>query len=354
MKNREKKEWYLYKGIIPHIILLVSCVAVGVTWAFINNYQKDTIQLIGTCLIIFFDMEVVRLVLIWFKKLNMKFGYRVMETSSVKRIIWINLLGLLFFYVLFIAINTIGVMLWVILLHMIKGWDLPNLAEVVIDGQVIKVTAIAMLLSSPIFLIQKWIQAVKNEFKLKEQNLIFQNETLKNQVNPHFLFNSLNTLSSLVNTEVETAGQFIGKLSVIYRYILDNGSKLKVSLKEEVDFIRDYFYLHQIRNEGKIFLNVEISEKDYSFSILPVSLQLLIENAIKHNMATHNKPLIINIYIEGRNIVVKNNIQKMATRVLSTNIGLKNLSERAKLVTGNEIKISETESEFLVKVPLLT
>ncbi|MCF8357120.1 MAG: histidine kinase [Prolixibacteraceae bacterium] len=353
MQNREKKDWYLHQGIVFHLVLFLACVAVGVIWAHIGKYQKDTTQIIGTCLIIFFDMEIVRLVLLWFKKLNKKFGNRVMETSSVKRFIWINLMGLLFFYALFIAINTIGVMLWVIILHLIKGWDLPNLAEVVIDGQVIKVTAIAMLFSSPIFLIQKWIQAVKNEYKLREQNLIFQNETLKNQVNPHFLFNSLNTLSSLVNTEVETAGQFISKLSVIYRYILDNGSKLKVPLKDEVDFIRDYFYLHQIRNEGKILLNIEIPESDYSYHILPVSLQLLIENAIKHNMATHEKPLKINIYIEGQNIVVKNNIQKIASRVVSTNIGLKNLTERVKLVTGEEVIIEETEREFLVKVPLL-
>jgi LytS/YehU family sensor histidine kinase len=193
---------------------------------------------------------------------------------------------------------------------------------------------------------------MKREFELREQNLIFQNETLKSQVNPHFLFNSLNTLSSLVNTQTEIANYFITKLASIYRYILDNSSKVKVPLKDELEFIKDYFYLHQIRNEGKIILSIDI-KNEFSFEILPVSLQLLIENAIKHNMATQDKPLIISLYIEEQHVVVKNTIQRMATQVVSTNIGLKNLNERVRLVTGKEIVIIENEGNFLVKVPLI-
>jgi LytS/YehU family sensor histidine kinase len=219
---------------------------------------------------------------------------------------------------------------------------------------IFKLVAIALLFTTPIFFFIPWQESMKREFELREQNLIFQNETLKNQVNPHFLFNSLNTLSSLVNTHVEIAGQFIGKLSTIYRYILDNSTKVKVPLKEEVQFIEDYFYLHKIRTEGKIELNIAIKGDEYNFEILPVSLQLLVENAIKHNIATLEKPLKIAIYIEGQNIVVKNNLQKMATMVVSTKIGLKNLNERVRLITGKEIFIEETTSYFLVKVPLLS
>jgi LytS/YehU family sensor histidine kinase len=148
------------------------------------------------------------------------------------------------------------------------------------------------------------------------------------------------------------AGQFIARLSVIYRYILDNSSKLNVPLNEELEFIRDYYYLHQIRNDGKIKLEIDIND-GYSYEIIPISLQLLIENAIKHNMATQDKPLIINVYLEGQNVVVKNNIQKMATQVVSTKIGLKNLNERLRLITGKEIIVTESEGNFLVKVPLI-
>jgi LytS/YehU family sensor histidine kinase len=112
--------------------------------------------------------------------------------------------------------------------------------------------------------------------------------------------------------------------------------------------------MHQIRNEGKINLTIDIKESEYKYEILPVSLQLLVENAIKHNMATAEKPLTIHIYLEDGYIVVNNNIQKMATQIVSTKIGLKNLSERIRLVTGKEIIISESEEKFIVKVPLMT
>jgi LytS/YehU family sensor histidine kinase len=214
--------------------------------------------------------------------------------------------------------------------------------------------AIALLLTIPIFLFIPWQQSMKRESELREQNLIFQNETLKNQINPHFLFNSLNTLNSLVDAQTEVAGQFISKLSQNYRYILENSSKVKVPLKDELAFIEDYFYLHEIRSGGKKFLTTQMKDDDYSYDILPVSLQLLIENAVKHNMATIERPLKIFIYIEGENIVVRNNLQKMATQVVSTKIGLKNLNERVSLVTGKEIIIEETASDFLVKVPLLS
>jgi LytS/YehU family sensor histidine kinase len=156
-----------------------------------------------------------------------------------------------------------------------------------------------------------------------------------------------------LNTEVEVAGQFISKLSVIYRYILDNSSKQTVPLNQEIAFIRDYYYLHQIRNEGKIKLEIDINNDENSYKIIPISLQLLVENAIKHNMATQDKTLTINVYLEDKYVVVKNNIRKMATQVVSTKIGLKNLNERVRLVTGKELIVTEHDGNFTVIVPLM-
>ena len=267
------------------------------------------------------------------------------------------LLGLASLYVLCLVSGALVFCMFRIVLYLAQGLNLAiYLSEYfrIYFSSDIKALSIGLLFSVPIFLYTEWQSGLKREYKLKEQNLIFQNETLKNQVNPHFLFNSLNTLSSLVNTQTEIANQFIGKLSIIYRYILENSSKVKVPLKEELAFIKDYFYLHEIRSEGKILLSIEIKDDDYNYAILPVSLQLLIENAIKHNMATLEKPLKINIYTEEQNIVVKNNLQKMATQVASTKIGLKNLRERVKLITGKEILVEETTGDYLVKVPLLS
>lgn len=215
-----------------------------------------------------------------------------------------------------------------------------------------KSTITGLSVGAIIFIVLLWQASLKREQKLREENLIFQNETLKNQVNPHFLFNSLNTLSSLVTSQPDVAEAFINRLSSIYRYILENSSKDRVRLGVELSFIRDYFFLHQIRDDGKIKLNITADEKS-EFEILPVSLQILVENCIKHNKATRDNPLIIQIYQENRHIVVSNNLQRMAVRMKSTEIGLKNLAQRIKLISGKELIIEETATDFIVKIPLL-
>jgi LytS/YehU family sensor histidine kinase len=208
-------------------------------------------------------------------------------------------------------------------------------------------------LGAVIFGFLLWQTSLRREQKLREENLIFQNQTLKAQVNPHFLFNSLNTLSSLIVTNPETAEKFLARLSQIYRYITENSTLDKVFLEHELRFIHDYFFLHQIRDENKIILDDTIRESG-KYCILPVSLQVLVENAIKHNMATREKPLVIKIFLEGDMIVVKNNLQKMPGALKSTGIGLKNLSERIKLLTGKDIQVNESQNEFTVKMPLLS
>ncbi|MCJ7448664.1 MAG: histidine kinase [Bacteroidales bacterium] len=219
-------------------------------------------------------------------------------------------------------------------------------------GEWLKATIGGLLFGAAIFIFIQWQDALKREQKLREENLIFQNETLKNQVNPHFLFNSLNTISSLIQLQPETAEKFINNLSSVYRYILENGPRDKVALKSELDFIIGYFNLHEVRDEEKIILNIEEIDTG-KFEILPVSLQILIENAIKHNIATRENPLRISIYIEGQYIVVNNNLQKKATQLQSMKIGLKNLSERIRLTTGKDLVIEETNNYFVVKLPLL-
>lgn len=216
----------------------------------------------------------------------------------------------------------------------------------------IKSTLAGLSFGAIIFIVFLWQDSLHREQKLREENLIFQNETLKNQVNPHFLFNSLNTISSLVQEQPEEAERFINHLSSIYRYIIENGHKNKVSLKSELDFITDYYNLHKTRDEEKILLSIDVPGADH-YEILPVSLQTLLENAIKHNIATRDNQLRITISIEGQFIVVKNNLQRKASQLKSTMTGLKNLSERIRLITGKEMIVEETEEYFTVKLPLI-
>ena len=262
-------------------------------------------------------------------------------------------------FVLFIIACFIAALIIVLLFRVIEGGRSGGDIAGVLNNFFVyefsswfKATLGGLTFGAIIFIVIQWQDALQREQKLREENLIFQNETLRNQVNPHFLFNSLNTLSSLIETRPDVAESFINKLASIYRYILENSNKDRVPLLTELAFITDYFELHKVRDQGKMVLNVNTPGAS-EFKIIPVSLQILMENAIKHNMATRENPLNISIYIENDNVVVKNNLQKMEAHLKSTQIGLKNLAERIRLISGRELFIDETGNFFIVKVPLL-
>jgi two-component system LytT family sensor kinase len=262
-------------------------------------------------------------------------------------------------FVLFIIACFISAFIIFLLFKYIDTWILQGDMKDVLNQFLVyefngwfKSTIGGLTFGAIVFIVIQWQDALKREQKLREENLIFQNETLKNQVNPHFLFNSLNTLSALVSTNPETAEKFINRLASVYRYILENSRKDKVPLQSELEFIRDYFELHKIRDGEKILLKTDAPEPG-KYEILPVSLQILVENAIKHNMATRENPLFISIYIENKSVIVRNNLQKMGVQLQSTKIGLRNLAERVRLTTGSELIIEETNSEFIVKIPLI-
>lgn len=215
----------------------------------------------------------------------------------------------------------------------------------------ISATLIGFAFGTLFFFYAQWSDALKREEKLAQEKLLFQYETLKSQVNPHFLFNSLNTLSSLVHSNPSMSEEFIRKLSNIYRYILENQEKDLVPLADEIQFVHEYFALQKIRDEEKIELNVELNETE-NLLIPPVSLQLLIENALKHNVATRKNPLVVTIHNEGLDkLVVRNNLQPKSQLSSSSKTGLKNLNERCRLILKREIEIIQTETEFVVKIP---
>jgi two-component system LytT family sensor kinase len=202
------------------------------------------------------------------------------------------------------------------------------------------------------FFFMQWSDALKSMQKLREEKLIFQYETLKSQVNPHFLFNSLNTLSSLVRSDPDQSEQFIQRLSSVYRYVLENQDKDLVPVSAELDFVREFVALQKIRDQEKIELKIESNGSD-SALIMPVSLQMLVENAFKHNMASRKEPLWVTIHFEGLDkVVVRNSLQPKNQLGDRGGIGLKNLNERSRLILGREIEIQKTAEEFVVKVPL--
>jgi len=177
--------------------------------------------------------------------------------------------------------------------------------------------------------------------------------TLKNQVNPHFLFNSLNTLVTMIPEEPKLAIEFVQKLSTTYRNILELRDEKLIPLRQELKSLDSYIYLLKTRFQGKIqiynHLDAHLSDK----FILPLSLQILIENAVKHNITSKKKPLRIGISEEDGYIVVKNNLQKKDQQYNSTKMGLANIQSRYRLLINAEIIIEESEDSFTVKLPII-
>ncbi len=267
------------------------------------------------------------------------------------------LLRLLYFYLTVLLIASIIFLVFFAVNVLSSGGGFSDVISGILNTELngfFASTLTGFGLGAVFFFYVQWSDSLKREQKLTQEKLIFQYQTLKNQVNPHFLFNSLNTLSSLVRENPDLSEEFIQKLSHIYRYILDDKEKELVPLSEEIKFVQDFFYLQKIRDEEKITLKIEIQNME-GVRILPVSLQLLVENALKHNSATRNNPLEIIIHNEGIDrLVVRNNLQKKTRLSESPGIGLKNLNERSKLILNTEIDVIETADEFVVKIPVKT
>lgn len=179
-------------------------------------------------------------------------------------------------------------------------------------------------------------------------------EALKNQIDPHFIFNSLNTLSHLIEDNPAKAKQFNDNLADVYRYILQNKARGLVLLREEIDFLKDYFSLLKIRFEEAVQLKLVIKEEILDkYLIPPISLQVLAENAIKHNEFSLANPLYIDIHFINEELVIHNNMKKKKLRKASSKIGLQNLNDRYLLTTNNVIRVTENNNDFTVNLPVL-
>ena len=194
-----------------------------------------------------------------------------------------------------------------------------------------------------------------NMEKMKRENMKAQYLVLKSQLDPHFLFNSLSVLSSIIHSDVNLAEEFLMRLSKTLRYVIEKKELTLVSLDEEIHFIEDYFFLINNRFEEGINFNNSLDKTICQDNYIPpASLQLLIENAVKHNRFSADEPLQIELYSENNRIIVKNNINIRDDQTNSTNQGLQNLSQRFSYFTESEVSITLNESEFIVSIPILT
>jgi two-component system LytT family sensor kinase len=216
------------------------------------------------------------------------------------------------------------------------------------------VTFVMISLEMGIFFLHQWRHSCVELERFQQEHAEFRFQALKNQINPHFLFNSLNTLSSLIYVDQDDAAKFVRQLAKVYRYVLENREKEVIRLETELTILESYIYLAETRFRDKLVVDIHIDDGVKQRGIPPMTLQMLIENAIKHNITSQARPLHINIFSENDEyLVIQNSLQRISSIAYSSRIGLKNVITRYKYCTPRDIIIEEGKGLFTVKLPLL-
>ncbi len=200
--------------------------------------------------------------------------------------------------------------------------------------------------------INRWKDSIQKAAQLEKEKTLVQFDNLKNQINPHFLFNALSALDSLISENPRLASQFLQHLSRVYRYVLQNKDRTIVPLEVELDFIRNYIFLVETRFQKSMKIKMGVPDEHSDKMIVPVTLQVLIENAIKHNIANEERPLCIEVNIVNDYLVVQNNFQPRSNVETSNGQGLENLKSLYRFLTDKPLTI-EQNAKFKVFVPLL-
>lgn len=257
-----------------------------------------------------------------------------------------------------IVLSLIGI--FVARLILLVGIDNTPLADFVRGEKLeyYKISLLIALVISVIFYVA-WHFKYRQENKVKEQKIIAGTasakfDALKNQLDPHFLFNSLNVLTSLIEEDPAQAQKFTTSLSKVYRYVLEQKNKDLVTVDEELAFAKTYIKLLKMRFEESIVFDIPEQSSSPEAKIVPLSLQLLLENAVKHNIVTPARPLRIRVYEEGGMLCVSNNHQEKGVVKKSSEVGLKNIQQRYHILSDREVHIEKVKSEFTVKLPILT
>ena len=313
------------------------------TTSFIEFTTDENIKFMHALAWIFSDFVVVYCVIL--------FNYSWKESFIRKNLKgwnkqFVNITTNIFLYLL---LSLLAYILFRSLPHNVEVYSIVSFLEKFIFAEI------------PALIIAYLLLANKNAQRNKEVMVQLQIENkkaelqgLKEQISPHFLFNTLNTLISVIRTEEKSESiDFVENLSSVYRYILDNQSLDTVKLGDELSFLKSYLYLLKKRFGGDLKININISSEIENNSVPPFALQMLIENAIKHNILTDNHPLEIKIKQIGTHIRVENNLNpKIVTESLG--IGLVNLNKRFQLIAGKEINITKSDLSFSVSIPFIS
>jgi sensor histidine kinase YesM len=216
-------------------------------------------------------------------------------------------------------------------------------------------TLLICLIYEAVFFFEAWKSNVRRAESLEKEKIQSQLDALKSQMDPHFLFNSMNTLAALIDEDNRDAQLYLEKLADVYRYVLVHRNNNTVSLEEELGCVEAYVYLNKIRFRDNLEVTIEVSDKARRMYIIPLCLQMLVENAVKHNMASREKPLRISIHEEEEDnvIIVENNVSEKPVLNRSTKVGLQNIINRYSYLSDKKVSVVKTDTIFRVQIPLI-
>lgn len=266
--------------------------------------------------------------------------------SPLKRVIY----QILFLSLFFSALISIGFFLWMrinenLTFDLIKDEAIPSLKVAFIF------MFLSLLVGNAVLFFKNWRESAIQQEELKRAHLALQYQSLKDQVRPHFLFNSLSSLATLINTDSEKATQFVHKLSDVYRYLLEQRESELVPLRDDLQFMEDYVFLQKIRFGNKLRLEKKL-DLDPDRMVIPLSIQMLVENAIKHNEISTEHPLHISISSTAKgHVIVENNLRRKEVPEPSLGTGLENLRKQIAWFSDDPLLVQEEKQAFLVRMP---
>lgn len=283
----------------------------------------------------------------YYDGMNIRYSW---EKDPKKRL-WIGAIG-----ALLLTIITFGVLRYLVHFYFVGLSVSEFLEKETLDSYII---AIIITIIASLFTHAFHFYRALQKKEVKKQKIIAGTasarfDALKNQLDPHFLFNSLNVLTSLIEEDPNQAQKFTTSLSKVYRYVLEQKNKDLVTVDEELNFARTYVRLLKMRFEDSIIFDIPDKSSMPEARIVPLSLQLLLENAVKHNVVTASRPLHIKVSEEGGMLVVSNNLQEKQVVKKSSGVGLQNIKQRYEILTDREVNIAKTTSNFSVAIPMLT
>ncbi|WP_034228366.1 sensor histidine kinase [Aquimarina pacifica] len=343
--NKKKRIQYLGFDDTLFIVIGVLVLSFITDYIFSNSFARYSfgIAVINWSVSLFFsicDWFIIRWIMIFLRKKYPNFE------DNVKRII-------LFFIAIVVTVIVVD-FIGGTLLSWIWGGNYNPIDRSKIMVPIIVISTMTMAIYEAIYYYIRLKKSIREEEQAKQVIVQAQLDTLRNQAQPHFLFNTLNTLRDIIDqNSKEDAKEFVDKLSDVYRFILESGNANLTTLRKELKFAKAYIHIQSERFGDNLKVNWNITDNALETMIVPMSLQLLLENAIKHNVISKAKPLMIGVSVQENHLIVENRIQPKSTQLPSTKVGLQNIEKRYRLISNTSIEVRNDNQTFIVSIPLL-